>query len=110
MVSNSLSLRPRFFLWIAGKELGYVEGYKSLQNHKVLIMSALRELISALWGVIHGSNPCAVAKLDLDPKLGRAALEAVWQAIAHGKMINLISPLCCFCCHFSGCYWPTWPF
>jgi hypothetical protein len=28
----------------------------------------------------------------LDPKLDRAGLEAVWQAIAHGKMINLIAP------------------
>jgi hypothetical protein len=32
----------------------------------------------------------------LDPKLNRAALEAVWQAIAHGKMINLISPSVAF--------------
>jgi hypothetical protein len=32
----------------------------------------------------------------LDPKLDRAALEAVWRAIAHGKMINLISPSVAF--------------
>jgi hypothetical protein len=32
----------------------------------------------------------------LDPKVERAALEAVWQAIAHGKMINIISPSVAF--------------
>ena len=48
-------------------------------------------LSAPFGGVIHGSNPCAVVKLDLDPKVDRAALEGVWQAIAHGKMINLIS-------------------
>jgi hypothetical protein len=42
-----------------------------------------------LGGVIHGSNPCAVAKFESD----RAALEAVWQTTAHGKIINLIPSL-----------------
>jgi hypothetical protein len=37
-------------------------------------------------GVIHGSNPCGVVKSDLDLKLDRAALKAVWQAIAHSKI------------------------
>jgi hypothetical protein len=36
----------------------------------------------------------------LDPKLDRATLEAVWQAIAHGKMINRISPSVAFVATF----------
>jgi hypothetical protein len=43
-------------------------------------------------GVIHGSNPCAVVKSNLDLKLDRAALEAVWHRSRTVKMINLISP------------------
>jgi len=37
------------FLSMAGEPLGYVEGYRFLQNPKVLIMNILRISISALW-------------------------------------------------------------
>jgi hypothetical protein len=37
------------FLSMAGEQLGYVEGYRFLQNPKVLIMNILRISISALW-------------------------------------------------------------
>jgi hypothetical protein len=34
---------------MAGEQLGYAEGYRFLQNPKVLIMNILRISISALW-------------------------------------------------------------
>jgi hypothetical protein len=40
------------------------------------------------------------SQIDLDPKLDRSALEAVWYATAHGKMINLISPSVAFVATF----------
>jgi hypothetical protein len=61
-------------------------------------------------GVIHGSNPCAVARFDLDPKVDRAALEAVWQAITHGKMINLISSSVAFVAIFLAAFGRLDPF
>ena len=50
------------------------------------------------------------SQFDLDPKLTRAALEAVWQAIAHGKMINLISPSVAFVAVFLAAFGRFDPF
>jgi hypothetical protein len=72
------------FFYRCLEQLGYAEGYKFLENRKMLITSVLGVAISALWGVIHGSNPCAVVKADLNPELDSAALEA-FGMIAHGK-------------------------
>jgi hypothetical protein len=44
------------------------------------------------------------SQIDLDSKLDRAALEAVGQAIAHGKMINLISPSVAFVAIFLAAF------
>jgi hypothetical protein len=65
-------------LSIAGKELGYIEGYKFLQNHKILIMSVLRVFISALWRRYSWFESMRGSQIDLDRKVDRAALEAVW--------------------------------
>jgi hypothetical protein len=46
----------------------------------------------------------------LDPKVDRAALEAVWQAIAHGRMINLISPSVAFVAIFPAAFGRLDPF
>jgi hypothetical protein len=46
----------------------------------------------------------------LVPKLHRAALEAVYQAIAHGKIINLISPAAAFVASFLAAFGRLDPF
>jgi hypothetical protein len=46
----------------------------------------------------------------LDPKVDRATLEAVWQAITHGKMINLISSSVAFVAIFLAAFGRLDPF
>jgi hypothetical protein len=50
------------------------------------------------------------SQIDLDPKLDRAALGAVWLPIAHGKMINLISPSVAFVAIFLAAFGRLDPF
>jgi hypothetical protein len=64
-----------FYRWLG--QLGYAEGHRFLENRKALIMSVLRIYISALWRRYPWFESMRSSHIDLDPKVDRAALEAV---------------------------------